>query len=99
MGDSVKYIDSYDFLMGRKCEVDPSDFSKWNLEDIRILLAQSVCHLISVITSKIMGKEEGQSDLDVLNYGTGIRLQQLSIAHVAYFTYNCFREAVQLEKD
>jgi acyl-CoA oxidase len=43
--------------MAKRCEVDPNDFSKWNLEDIRILLAQAVCHLIPVITSKIMGKE------------------------------------------
>lgn len=56
LGDSVKYIESYDFLMGRKCEVDPNDHEKWTHEEIRILLAQSVCHLISIVTSKIMGK-------------------------------------------
>lgn len=94
LGESVKYIDSYDFLMGKK--VDVVDPEKWTHEDIRVLLAQSVCHLISIVTGKIMAKEEGQSDLDVLNYNTGIRLQQLSISHAVYFTYNSFREAVAL---
>lgn len=57
LGDSVKYVNSYDFLMSKKCEVQANDPLRWTLEDIRILLAQSVCHLISVATGKIMAKE------------------------------------------
>lgn len=42
---SVKYIESFDFLMNKKCEV--AEGATWTLEDIRILLAQSVCYLLS----------------------------------------------------
>ncbi len=54
MADSIKYLESYDYLMNKKCDVD--DHSKWSLDDIRILLAQSVCFFLSIITEKMMSK-------------------------------------------
>jgi len=42
------------------------------LNDIRTVLAQSVYHIIGLVTSKMMNKPEGLSDLDVWNTIAGV---------------------------
>lgn len=37
------------------------------MDDIRILFAQSVCYLLSVVTEKMLNKDEGMSAKDVWN--------------------------------
>lgn len=64
------------------------------MENIRMLLAQAVCGLITKITGKMMSKPEGMSDIDVTNYMAGMNLHELGIMHAAYYTYNCFKEAI-----
>lgn len=61
LGESVKYIDSFEFLMEKRLNPNRDDMTRWTLEDIRVLLAQSVCYLISKVTDKMMSKPEGVS--------------------------------------
>lgn len=44
---SVQYLQSYDYLLKKKCSVSSSQ--GWTIEEIRLLLAQTVCSLISSI--------------------------------------------------
>lgn len=60
LAESIKYLESYDYLINKKCEVE--DHSQWSLDDIRILLAQSVCYHLSIITEKMMAKPSDISD-------------------------------------
>ena len=69
------------------------------MEDMRILLAQSVIYLLSVVTEKMMSKEEKVSTIDVWNKQAGIRLHSLALMHSAYYTFNGFKEAINHEKD
>lgn len=52
LGDSVKYIDSFEHLMGTKCQVNSAQ--EWNNESVRILLAQAVLGLITSCTERLM---------------------------------------------
>lgn len=92
LGYSVKYIESFEYLMEKKCQV--AETHQWNLEDIRILLAQSVCKLISIATEKIMNKEEEISDKDFISQNVGINLRDLGMFHAAYYTFDSFKKAI-----
>lgn len=81
--------------MSKKCEV--REVSHWNLENLRILLAQSVCYMLSVCVEKIMNKEEGFTDKDMINKVVGINLKDLAIMHAGYYTYECFKRAIDEE--
>lgn len=39
------------------------------------------------------------SNSDVTNYMAGMNLHELGMLHAAYYTYNCFKEAVEREKN
>ena len=69
------------------------------MENIRLLLAQVVCAMITKVTGKIMSKPEGMPDADVTSYVAGSNLHELGIMHAAYYTYNCFKEAVERENN
>ncbi len=47
----------------------------------------------------MMSKPEGMPDSDVTSYMAGSNLHELGIMHAAYYTYNCFKEAVEKEKN
>ncbi len=64
-----------------------------------MLLAQAVCGLITKVTAKIMNKAPEISDSEVTNYLAGMNLHELGIMHAAYYTYNCFKEAVERERN
>lgn len=96
LGDSVKYLESYDYLLSKKCQID--DPLKWSEDDLRVLMAQGVCYLMSVVNEKFLTKEEGVSDEELWNKHGGVRLQELAIMHSVYYTYNCFREVIVMEK-
>lgn len=66
---------------------------------MRILLAQSVCYMLSVCAEKVMNKEEGISEKDVINTAAGINLKDLAIMHAGYFTYESFKRAIDEETD
>jgi len=61
------------------------------MENIRMLLAQAVCGMITKVTIKIMSKPAGMTDGDVTNYMAGMSLHELGIMHAAYYTFNCFK--------
>lgn len=61
------------------------------MENIRILLAQAVCGMITKVTAKMMNKDPQMKDGDVTNYMAGMNLHELGIMHAAYYTYNCFK--------
>ncbi len=69
------------------------------MENIRMLLAQAVCGMITKVTGKMMNKPPGMSDSEVTNYMAGMNLHELGIMHAAYYTYNCFKEAVERERN
>ena len=69
------------------------------MENIRLLLAQVVCGMITKVTGKIMSKPEGMLDADVTSYVAGSNLHELGIMHSAYYTYNCFKEAVERDNN
>lgn len=94
---SVKYIESFEYLMGKKCEV--ADVNQWNLEDIRILIGQSVCYLLSVAAEKIIAKEEGVSEKDVINKMAGLNLRDIGYMHAGYYTFDSFKQAIAKEKN
>lgn len=96
LGETVKYLESYDYFLSKKCTVD--DPSKWSTDDLRVVLAQGVCYVMSVVNEKFLTKEEGVSDEELWNMHGGVRLQELAIMHSVYFTYNCFHEAIILER-
>lgn len=69
--------------------MDPNreDWTKWTLNDIRIVLAQSVYHCISLVTEKMLNKPEGVSDLDVWNKIAGIEIKRTGMAHAIFYTF------------
>ena len=83
--------------MENKCTVN--DNSNWSLDDLRLLLAQGVCYLLTNITGKIMAKSDKNSQQDILNKQVGMNLQLMAVLHSAYYTFNSFREAIVVEKD
>ena len=46
-----------------------------------------------------MSKPQEMPDSDVTSYMAGMNLHELGIMHAAYYTYNCFKEAVEREKN
>jgi len=44
---SVLYLESYEYLIEKKCTVTQPD--NWNTEEVRLLLAQTVCSVLHSI--------------------------------------------------
>lgn len=40
--------------MGKKCEV--TEINQWNLEGIRVIIAQSVCYMLAKSAEALIGK-------------------------------------------
>lgn len=96
LGLSVKYIESFEYLTNKKCQVENNE---WTLEDIRVLIAQAVCYTLSQCVEKVVGKDEGMSEKQVFNEIAGINLKDLAILHAGYYTFDSFKKAVTKEKD
>lgn len=90
LGNSAAYINSYDYLTQLRIQKKQNPV-RWNMENIRMLLAQAVCGMITKVTAKMMNKPQQLSDSDVTNYMAGMNLHELGIMHAAYYTYNCFK--------
>ena len=97
LDNSVKYIESFDYLMNKKCQV--AEVSQWSLQDIRIIIAQSVCYLLSKAAAKLISKQEDVTEKDVLNKIIGINLRDLAIMHAGYYTFDSFKVKVTQESD
>lgn len=69
------------------------------MEDLRIILAQSVCYMLSKAAEKLIAKEEGVSEKDVINKTIGINLKDLAILHSGYYTFDSFKRAIASEQD
>ena len=54
LGQSVKYIESFDNFMAKRIENETA--SAWSMDDLRVLLAQSVCQILNETTMKLMKK-------------------------------------------
>ena len=72
VGESVAYLQQFSDILGARVAEDRVELSKWNLEDIELLLKQSACHCLGLVTSKMLSKGEGVSDLDVWNKIAGV---------------------------
>lgn len=93
IGQSAAYISSFDYLISLKVEEKYSPI-KWNLETIRILFAQGICHLITKAVMKIGGKGKGMTETEVINYLTGMNLNKIGSLHSIYYTFTCFKQAI-----
>lgn len=75
------------------------EWSKWNLDDIELLLKQSACHCLGLVTSKMLGKSEGVSDLDVWNKIAGVEIKRAGISHSLLYTYSSLKAVVDQNKN
>lgn len=55
VAESVKYIESIEFYQNYKCPID-DNVRRWEPNDIRILIAQGCCYLITLIAESMMNK-------------------------------------------
>lgn len=90
--ESLKYLEDYDNLMKKRCAVQ--DVEQWKLDDMRIILAQGVCSLISIITEKLSQKEENVPEEEIRNKIAGIDLQKMAILHSLYYTFYSFISSI-----
>lgn len=74
--------------MNKKCEV--AEINQWNLEGIRVIIAQSVCYMLAKSAEALIGREEGMSEKEVINTKIGINLKNLAIMHSGYYTFSSF---------
>lgn len=61
---------------------------------MRVLLAQGVCYLISIITKKLADKPENISEEEIRNKNAGIDLQKMAILHSVYYTFYSFISSI-----
>jgi len=47
VGECVKYIESIDYYQKHKCPID-DNLRRWETNDLRILMAQGCCYLITL---------------------------------------------------
>lgn len=87
--DSVKYLETFPTL------ADTKFYGKapWTVEDLRTVLLKAVQHVLGVITTRLANKQPGETEMDIINYKVGTRLQQLAQLHGVYYTVNAFIEA------
>lgn len=71
----------------------------WTLEEFRDLLVKAIAHIMGLIGARIANKEPGETEMDIINYKMGIRLQQLAQLHGVHFMVHEFLEAINREKD
>ena len=48
-----------------------------------------------MISLRMMNKENGETEMDIINYKVGSRLQQLAQLHGSYYTVDAFIEAIE----
>lgn len=93
LSDSVKYIEQF----GNLSEVKFNGKSKWTIEELRTVILKGLQYVLGVITSRIANKQPGESEMDIINYRVGNRLQQLAQLHGLYFTIDAYIKALNLE--
>lgn len=91
--DSVSYLSSFPTLD----DVKFYGKSAWTVEDLRTVLLKSIQYVLGVITSRLSNKQPGETEMDIINYKVGLRLQQLAQLHGVYYTVNAFIEAINRE--
>lgn len=92
--DSVKYI-------ARIAELAETQFAgktSWTLQELRDVLIKAIGHVVGIIGARISAKEEGETEMDIINYKVGIRLQQLAQLHGVHFMVHEFIEAIGREQ-
>ena len=93
--DSVGYIAELEKLEG----VVVSGERPWEMGDMRVVLLRAIEYVIREVTGRIAGKKEGETEIELLNYQLGGRLQQLAQLHGSFYTLNAFIEAIKAEKN
>lgn len=91
--NTVKYLNSIDYYRASKCTVPEGRPDLWTIEEVRLLLGKSVCHLIDYVYERQLLNEGGSKQV-TNDKIVGIRLIELAIAHCVYNTYACFEETV-----
>lgn len=88
---SVRYLESYEYLTTKKCSVTEAE--NWTIEEVRLLLAQSVCSTLkSIHERQVANKSKSKAALN--NEELGIMLVDLAVAHSSYNTYYAFEQAI-----
>ena len=62
-------------------------------------MVKAIAHIMGLIGARIANKEPGETEMDIINYKMGIRLQQLAQLHGVHFMVHEFMEAISREKD
>ena len=62
---------------------------------LRTVLLKGIKHVLSMISLRMMNKENGETEMDIINYKVGSRLQQLAQLHGSYYTVDAFIEAIE----
>jgi hypothetical protein len=91
--DSVKYLTLFPSLSETKF----FGKSAWTIEDLRTVFLKAIQHILGVITTRLANKQPGETEMDIINYKVGTRLQQLAQLHGVYYTVNAFIEANEKE--
>ena len=91
--DSVKYLATFPSLAHAKF----SGETPWTCHDLRTALLKGIQYVLGVITARLAAKQQGETEMDIINYKVGLRLQQLAQLHGVYFTLNAFIEANERE--
>ena len=68
----MQYLLKFNDYMGERIKEDRDNWKNWTIDDIEMILAQSACYNLSLVTDKMMNKPEGVSNLDVWNKHAGI---------------------------
>ena len=58
---------------------------------------KSIHYVLGTITAQLASKNKGESEIDVLNYQAGGRVQQLALLHSNYYTLKAFVDAHHAE--
>ena len=92
---SVEYIARLQDLS----EVEFAGKKPWTIEDLRDVLAKTLGHVIGIIGGRISDKQPGETEMDIINFKMGIRMQQLAQLHGVHFVVNEFIENINREKN
>ena len=68
----MQYLLKFNDYMGERIKEDRDNWKNWTIDDLEMILAQSACYNLSLVTDKMMNKPEGVSNLDVWNKHAGI---------------------------
>lgn len=58
------------------------------------LLVKAINHVLGIIGAKITNREARETEMDIINYKVGIRLQQLAQLHGVHFMVHEFAQAI-----